>query len=298
MTALSLNPRTTEDFNLLAEAGLLTGIFPGIDGDDYHRKLPGISKTSIELAALTPANMIARRARGADEDSEALLLGKMLHSRIEHHKNIEKYKSLFVLMPTFSGEGMRKAKADWLEANKDSTIINAAQAEEIEEMFAGLMANPQSKAIIEADGHYEDTIFWIDPESGVLCKCRPDKRIPLFLGGPMTDDWKSIRGDHFSKKGISDAIYEHSYHVSAAFTIDGMKAVDIDPGPYVFVFVQKKAPNKVLCVPAREIDIDIGRRHYKRILMQIAECQKTGVYPGFIDLGLPDWFVQREMALG
>lgn len=295
---MEIAPKTIDDFKLLAEAGLLSGVFAGINGDSYHQELPGISKTSIELAALSPANMIARNNRQADSESEALLLGKMLHSRIEFHNDIEKYKALFVQMPAFTGEGSRKAKADWVEVNKANVVIDEGQALDIENLFLGLVANPQSKALMDADGIYEETVIWTDTESGVLCKCRPDKRLFSFLGAPMVVDWKTIRGDKFSKKGISDAIFEHSYHVSAAFTIDGLKAVGKDVSSYVFVFVQKAAPNNVLCVPAREIDIDIGRRKYKAILKQIAECQKTGVYPGFIDIGLPEWFVQQEIALG
>ena len=85
--------------------------------------------------------------------------------------------------------------------------------------------------------------------------------------------------------------------MSAAFTIDGLKTVGIEPGPYVFVFIEKNAPNRILCVPVNEMDVELGRRRYKHVLKQIAEAQKTGVWPGFVDLGLPDWFRQREMEL-
>lgn len=294
MTALSLNPRTIEDFNSLAEAGLLTGIFPGIDGDSYHQDLPGTSKTSIELAALSPANMKARTIQNVDDKSEALLFGKMFHTRVEHHGDLDKFKSLFVVQPKFEGTGSRKAKEDWLEANSGKIILDEKDVDQIEGMFSGLMANPQSRALVESKGPSEDTIFWTDPESGVLCKCRPDKYVPDYLGSPLTIDWKSI--GQFSKKECQDSIYEHNYYVSAAFTLDGLKAVGLDSGPYVFVFVQKKAPFNVLCVPAQELDVEIGRRKYKQVLMQIAECQKTNVWPGFVDIGMPEWARQREMA--
>lgn len=291
---VQLNPSTIEDFKDLAQAGILTGIFKDVDSDDYHKNIPGISKTSIELAALSPANMMARQIRQADDESEALLLGKLFHSRVEFHQDVPKWNSLFVVMPEFSGTGMRAAKADWLEKNYGKTILDSGQVEQIEDMFSGLMANPQSRALVEADGPSEETVIWTDPDSGVLCKCRPDKRIPNYLGTHLAIDWKSI--GMFSKKEIQDAIYEHNYFVSAAFTIDGLKAVGINIDSYVFTFVQKKAPHNVLCVPAQELDIEIGRRKYKQILMQIAECQKTGIYPGFVDLGLPEYARQREMA--
>lgn len=289
-----LTPEMIQNFRTLAKEGKLAGKFEGIDGDDYHRNLPGISKTSIEHATLSPANMQARKIRQSDDESEALVMGKLFHSRIEHHLDIDKYKQLVTVMPTFSGTGMRAAKEAWLADNAGKkTIITEAQYDQIEEMFEGVKANPQSNALMGALGFCEETIFWTDKDSGVLCKCRPDKRVIDYLGSPLVVDWKTI--SMFSKKEIQDAIWEHNYYVSAAFTLDGMKAIGLDPGPYVFCFVQKKAPNQVLCVVAQEIDIEIGRAKYKAALKQIAECQKTGIYPGFVDLGMSDWARQREM---
>lgn len=289
---ITLNPRTIDDFRLLADEGILQGIFPGIDGDQYHRALPGTSKTDIEAAALSPANMIARRALEEDE-SEALLLGKMFHSRIEHWRNPSRYHDSFIVMPTFSGTGMKAAKAEWLAKHEGRRIFGTDQVDQVESMFRGLWANPQSRALLEAAGEYEETIFWRDQVTGVLCKCRPDKRIPDYLGSHVAVDWKSI--GKFSPRECADAIHDHGYYVSAAFTLDGMAAVGLNPDAYVFVFVEKAAPHRVLCVTAQEIDIDLGRRKYRKILAQIAECQKTNVWPGFVDIGMSDWARKKLM---
>lgn len=287
---LSIN---LSEIERLAKAGELFGRFPGLPSEFYHWDLAGISKSDIEKAAISPANMIARKVRG-DMDREALLIGTMLHSRIEFHENIEKFKSLFLTMPKFSGEGSRKAKEEWMKAHEGRHILDAEQVETVEHMFSGLLANPQSKALVQAAGSYEDTIVWKDPDTGVLCKCRPDKYLPDYMGTPMTLDWKKI--GQFSKKKCEEAIYEYGYNVSAAFTRDGMRAVGINPGPYVFVFVGEKEPNEVLCIPCRDIDEEIGRRKYKRVLAQIAESQKSGIWTGFVDAGIPAWAVEREMA--
>ena len=287
-----LEPKIIKSFHELADAGKLAGIFPDIDGDQYHRELPGISKTDIEDAAWSPANMMARKNRG-DFDNDALLMGRLLHSRIELRLNLDEFKKLFAVKPKFTGTGSRAATEEWELAHRGATILTEAQAEDIESMYAGLMANPQSRSIVEVDGTYEETIFWIDQESGVLCKCRPDKRMTEYLGQPTVIDWKTI--GQFSKRAIQDAITDHHYNVSAAFTIDGLKAVGVEPGPYIFVFIEKSEPNRILCVPANEIDIEIGRRMYKRSLKQIAEAQKTGIWPGFADIGMHDWARQRAM---
>lgn len=287
-----LNTNLLKSFHQLAEAGKLAGVFGDIDGNQYHRELPGVSKTDIEYASWSLANMVARKNR-EEFDSDALLMGRLLHSRIELHANLDEYRKIFVVKPKFTGSGARAAGEEWDHAHKGMTILTESQEADIESMFAGVVANPQSRAIVDANGIYEETVFWTDRDSGVLCKCRPDKRVPDFLGQPLIADWKTI--GQFSKRNIQDAIADHHYHVSAAFTIDGLKAVGIDPGPYVFVFIEKGEPNRVLCVPANDIDVELGRRKYKKVLMQIAEAQKTGVWPGFADIGMHDWVRQREM---
>jgi exodeoxyribonuclease VIII len=290
---MQLNPSTVEDFKLLAEAKLLQGIFPGVPIESYHRGLPGISKTAIEHAAISLANMMAYKERGITNESEALLIGSLFHSRVEHFRDLDRYRSLFTVMPEFSGTGSVAAKKSWKEENKGKTILAKDDADMIEDMFAGLMAHPLARELVELEGPAEETIFWIDEESGVLCKCRPDKRLIHPKLGPLTIDWKSI--GQFSKAKCASAIEDYGYYVSAAFTLDGLRAVGIDPGPFVLVFVQKDRPNQVACVPVRDADIQLGRAKYKAILRQVADAEKTGVFPGLVDLGLSEWTLQNEM---
>lgn len=58
-----LESKIIKNFHQLAEAKKLAGVFGDIDGDQYHRELPGISKTDIEYASWSLANMVARKNR-------------------------------------------------------------------------------------------------------------------------------------------------------------------------------------------------------------------------------------------
>lgn len=290
MTA-ALKTNLVDEFKLLASEGRLQGRFPGLDIGLYHKHLPGYSKTDIEHAAISPANMLARKNRG-DSTNKPMLIGSLFHSRLELHGNDEEFKKLFIVMPEFAGTGSKAAKAKWLEENKGLTVIDQSDAEMIENMYAGVLANPQSRALLEADGHCEESIFWKDTDSGVLCKTRPDKRIPNFYGSPLVVDWKSI--GQFSRHNIANAIAEYNYNVSAAFTPDGLRAVDIEPGPFVFVFVEKAEPNRVLCVPANEFDVQAGRDVYRKALIKIAEAERTGIWPGFVDVSMTDWARMKQ----
>jgi exodeoxyribonuclease VIII len=296
-----VNAETLEHFMVLAKAGQLMGKFAGIDGDDYHKKLPGYSKTDIEYASLSLANMVAKReldrnptpADEEEDENKALLLGRMLHARLEHHPDPGPYQQLFVTKPKFSGEGARKREADFWDVHADSVVITEAQERQIEGMYRGLLRNPQSRALLNAKGIAEETVIWIDPDSGLVCKCRPDRRVFQYLGAPVTLDYKTL--GQFDEKHIREALHSHHYNVSAAYTSDGIRAVGEDPGTYIFVFVETKSPYRVACVPANTYDMELGVRRYKALLKQIANAEKTGIWPGFIDIAFTDWQRNHEM---
>src|SRR5690606_14217060 len=130
--------------------------------------------------------------------------------------------------------------------------------------------------LLEAKGINEETFVWQDEDTGVICKCRPDKRIiepPSGLPDGIIIDWKTI--DSCSFKNIQNSIGEYYYDMQAAFVLDGIKAVlGHDVGPFVNVFMEKGNRFRVVCGVLDDGSIEEGRRLYKEQLEKIAQCQK------------------------
>ncbi|MCV6037263.1 PD-(D/E)XK nuclease-like domain-containing protein, partial [Escherichia coli] len=60
-------------------------------------------------------------------------------------------------------------------------------------------------------------IYWEDPETGILCRCRPDKIIPEF-------HWIMDVKTTADIQRFKTAYYDYRYHVQDAFYSDGYEA--------------------------------------------------------------------------
>jgi len=138
-----------------------------------------------------------------------------------------------------------------------------------------------------------------DPQTGVLCRCRPD----YWRHDGIIVDLKTARDA--SRDGFSKSIDGWRYDVQAAYYIDGIAraraAGGIDmPAPRAFVFIaaEKAAPYGVAVYNIDAQSIAIGRREYREDLDIYAECSATGEWPGYGDkiqsISLPEWRLRQE----
>lgn len=147
-------------------------------------------------------------------------------------------------------------------------------------------------------GTPEQSLYWADPATGVMCRCRPDWLMEL-PDITICVDYKTVRDA--SPRGLSKAIGDYHYHQQAAFYVDGIQQALGKPARFVFVAQSKTAPYLVTTRELNEADLAIGRAKNKKALRIYAECTKTGVWPdwtGPVDeiptIALPTWQATRE----
>ncbi len=97
------------------------------------------------------------------------------------------------------------------------TVITAEEGRKIELMYQSVMALPLGQWLVESAGHAESSIYWEDPETGILCRCRPDKIIPEF-------HWIMDVKTTADIQRFKTAYYDYRYHVQDAFYSDGYEA--------------------------------------------------------------------------
>ena len=269
------------------------GRFEGVPSDIYHNKMAyAYSRSDIDAVSMSPSNLIQKR-NGPRNETDSLLFGQAFHARMEHHDNESTYLKLVAVPPALSRatkEG-KEAHAKFEAENKGKLILDTKEWDLLENMLLSLKAHPDANALLTTKGLAEETFVWRDPDTGIICKCRPDKRLleaPPGLPEHMVIDWKTARACDF--KSLRDSIGENRYHVQAAFYLDGIKAVlGHDVGPFVNVFIEKGNRFRVVLGVLTDDAIEEGRRIYKANLVKIAECEKTKVWPGFVDFNLPTW---------
>lgn len=263
------------------------GIYSDISNAAYHAG-EGISKSNLDMLDKAPA--LLQWSRTAPEDDgkkDALNLGTAMHTMLLEP---EKFTDQFVIEPAINrrtNAGKQQAE-EFLAAAKASgrMIITADEARKINLMRESVMAHPEARQLMEAEGQAEASAYWIDPETNVKCRCRPDK---LITKAGFIVDVKTTAD--MSK--VARSVFDYRYHVQDAFYSDGYAHASGEPtNGFLFLFIS----STINCgkYPVRIFQLDdeakmIGRYAYQANLRTYAECMESGVWPGVESLSLPSW---------
>lgn len=163
--------------------------------------------------------------------------------------------------------------ASWLLSAANNVVVDVKTCDDASpEAFARSIANwryhvqhpfyldglrealKQSGAEPPKAGAAELSAYWIDPETGLLCRCRPD----YWRGEPL----------HFMFLAVE----------KSACVVNGVA-------------------KGVAVYKLREESVELGRDEYRQNLQTVAECERTGRWPGYSHkiepIDLPAWVFSR-----
>ncbi|HAK4111545.1 TPA: exonuclease VIII [Salmonella enterica] len=170
-----------ENGNFTVPDDIQPGIYYDIPNEAYHAG-PGVSKSQLDDIADTPAIYLWRKNAPVDtEKTKTLDTGTAFHCRILEP---EEFSKRFIIAPEFNrrtSAGKEEEKTFLEEcARTGRTVLTAEEGRKIELMYQSVMALPLGQWLVESAGYAESSVYWEDPETGILCRCRPDKIIPEF----------------------------------------------------------------------------------------------------------------------
>ncbi|HAY0076989.1 TPA: exodeoxyribonuclease VIII [Escherichia coli] len=262
------------------------GIYYGISNENYHAG-PGVSKSQLDDIADTPALYLWRKNAPVDTTkTKTLDLGTAFHCRVLEP---EEFSNRFIVAPEFNrrtNAGKEEEKAFLMEcASTGKTVITAEEGRKIELMYQSVMALPLGQWLVESAGHAESSIYWEDPETGILCRCRPDKIIPEF-------HWIMDVKTTADIQRFKTAYYDHRYHVQDAFYSDGYEAQFGVQPTFVFLVASTtvecgRYPVEIFMM-GEEAKL-AGQQEYHRNLWTLADCLNTDEWPAIKTLSLPRW---------
>src|SRR6185369_2180467 len=145
-------------------------------------------------------------------------------------------------------------------------------------------------------GRAEHSIFWNDPDTGVLCRARPDWWVHVDGIHCVTDLKSTVNA---SPTGFQRAIAKYRYHVQAAMYLDGIKAVTgEEPNTWLWSAWEKVQPYANAAYVATPEMIETGRQEYKKLLVTYAKCLESDTWPGYDAelqyINLPEWYNKPE----
>ncbi|EEQ4408475.1 exodeoxyribonuclease VIII [Escherichia coli] len=262
------------------------GIYYGISNENYHAG-PGVSKSQLDDIADTPALYLWRKNAPVDTTkTKTLDLGTAFHCRVLEP---EEFSNRFIVAPEFNrrtNAGKEEEKAFLMEcASTGKTVITAEEGRKIELMYQSVMALPLGQWLVESAGHAESSIYWEDPETGILCRCRPDKIIPEF-------HWIMDVKTTADIQRFKMAYYDYRYHVQDAFYSDGYEAQFGVQPTFVFLVASTtvecgRYPVEIFMM-GEEAKL-AGQQEYHRNLRTLADCLNTDEWSAIKTLSLPRW---------
>lgn len=188
-------------------------------------------------------------------------------------------------------------QAEWLQNNADRTVLTQEQWDQLHAMRDAVMAHPAANALLTGcPGKAELSVYWNDPITGELCRCRPDwwRDDDLLVDLKTTDD--------ASLEGFSKSIANWRYDVQDPYYQDGTAlATGRTPRGFVFLAVEKKPPYAVGVYVLDEESRALGRAQYQADLLRYAECKANDNWPGYGDkiqsISVPGWHAKRNEHL-
>lgn len=273
------------------------GLSLDLPAERYH-SIAAMSAGGLKRMRMSPAHFYGsqldpERPTSSGEPTAAMKAGTLFHVALfEPHALLARYvvKPDGLNLTTKDGRAWKDAVQPGIEIVDGAAMSKAlTQAERVR-------ADPELGALL-SEGYGEASAFWIDAETGELCKCRPDWTSPAG-DGVILIDGKSCQDA--SPTGFARTAWNMGYIHAAAWYTDGFEAATGQRvHGYVFAAVEHEWPHIAKGWMVPDDALDSARRENRRTLNLYAECKRTGVWPGYSPgislITLPRW-AQLENA--
>lgn len=288
----------------------MLGIHHNLSNEDYHAHKESISRSAIMDFDRSPYQYWANHiyeGRPVREQTPQMLFGEAFHTLIIEpdkfderfivKRKAEKLPKVGLLRDLGRPEyDKQKAARDIVSAqNKAMEELFEIQSEgkkildvddfgRLMEMKAKLLNHDKAARLIE-DAVYESSYFWIDQDSGLMCKARPD-----ILHENVIVDLKTCRDA--SPRGFQNAMVAGGYHIQGAMIMDGIRAIENRIVPNVInIAIETEYPYSIGVYIIDEFAIEQGQVKYKQILLDLKNAQAENLYPDFDvqTISLPKW---------
>lgn len=264
------------------------GIYPDISNEAYHAG-PGISKTGLWMIYnQTPAHY----RFGEREAKPEFDFGTAVHLAILEPEQFE--DRVFKGPENRRGNTWKDAEAE--AANLGKLLLTGPDYEAVQIIRDAVHADAWLCGIITGGKPLvENSAYAIDPDTGVLKKCRPDLHRQDL--GVMLDVKTSASA---SPDAFARAVVNYGYHAQEAHYTDTWRDAGGEVNAFAFIVVEKKAPYAFAVYELPPSIVDEGRAIIRKSMATYAECERSGVWPGFPsgvqELGFQRWAYRETEA--
>lgn len=260
---------------IIASKKVITPGIYNISSEIYHQG-PGISRSGLLALKRSPYHYWYKYLN-PDYKSEpatpAQIFGNALHTFV---LEAQQFEQQFFVLPKF--DKRTKAGAErWKHIQSEmqgKEILSEDQYQLLQQMAASIKKNKLACQLIE-NAQIEQSLYWHDPDTDILCKCRPD-----ILHSNMVCDLKTAQDG--SPRSFQYAVFDYGYHIQAAMIQEALQQLkQIDVKAFWFVVIEKAAPYVVSTYKLDTTALEKGREEFKNLLLHYQHCLQTNVWPAY-----------------
>ena len=282
---------------------------PGIYNmsDEKYFAEPAVSNSDLKKLKRSPAHFKEYKANPPGP-SKAMEAGSALHCAVlEPDDFMDRYAVLPDNAPARPTTAMLNAfakgskqqdtsldrinfwqKFDQMNEGKIS-LSNDKAAEYLH--IGSLIRDHESLAPFFTNGLPEQAVFAKDPETGLMCKCKPDY---LAMVGSYKVQVELKSTEDARPDGFMKTAYKFGYYQGAAWYSTLMEWAGLGrPDLYIFVAFERDAPYGIQVYELSEEALEYGERQFRQALDLYAHCKKNDEWPNYDTsiqpLSLPAW---------
>lgn len=244
-----------------------------------YDNIEAVRRSDLWELRKSPAHYIYR-IEHPEEPTTALLFGTAAHKYLLEKDD---FQNEYIVTPKVDRR-TKAGKQEWKELTEkaeaeNKTLITEEDFNVILEMDKAVRANPTAKALLST-GQHEVPITWMDAETRIMCKCRPDV-LTEFNGQKYIVDYKtttSCEGNSFEW-----SCRKYGYKLQAGMYTEGVFATTLDEYRFAFVAQEKTPPYAVrvyFCDPGF---VEEGTALMHDLLSLYKKCSTSGNWPGYED---------------
>lgn len=246
-----------------------------ISNEEYHSS-DGLSRSKLLTLRKSPYHFWYEYLNAGyikKPETDALILGSAFHTMIMEPAY---FLSRYAVMDKV--DGRTKVGKEYIEnfkqIHKNKTILSVEMFDQLLTMQSAFSQHPQANQFID-EGNIEQSLYWTDEETGLLCKCRPD-----IWHHNMIVDLKTT--DSAAYRDFQMSAYKYGYHIQAAMMQEAFKHLfDKLMTSFVFIACEKKEPFAIATYILDEEAIAQGAAEFKRLLQRYKHCIENNEWPSY-----------------
>lgn len=282
-----------------------------LDPEFYHADKTAVNSSSLKAILRSGFSFKSTFIDGQKkEPTPAMNFGTLAHMAILEG---QKFREKYVVMPVFEGYTQKgelttslnckdvKDKRDaWLTEMEfeGRVIVTQEELDKLMRMIDSFMANSDAVKLL-SEGVTEISGYYPDPETGIVCRIRPD-----FLSFNLNAqvDVKTVAScdiDWFRRKRVEDDEFMYPFQMSMyeeGASIISKKKID----HAVWVLIENEPPHECVVVPMEEVYREIGGNQYRTALRKLKKCLTENTWPRRPNIQMmhpSDWYLRKQEIL-